>query len=52
MALNVGLDASFDKMWTGKEHVRKRGKLTALKLIQQMTLPIEITMGVTLTPWS
>jgi hypothetical protein len=46
MTLNVGLDLSFDNSRTGKEHGRQQRKLTARKLMQQMTrLPVEFPTG-------
>jgi hypothetical protein len=46
MKLSVGLGASFDSMWTGKECGREQGKLTLCKLGKQM-IPVEFSVGVT-----
>jgi hypothetical protein len=52
MALNVGLEASFDNIrpMTGKECGRRQGKLTVRKLMKQMMRhAVEFSTGITRT---
>jgi hypothetical protein len=46
MALNVGLDVSFDNMWERKEMQRKGEEVDSYKRMRRH--PVEFTMDVTL----